>query len=278
MNRNKRVITGITAGMLLIAFFLPWWKLSSSVSGWELVFRVGGTFRSWWLIIPVTGCVVLYSVLARRAYLLPKKLLFIMPLLAFSAVFLLSLIEDGFSIALPVIKSFVKSSSIGFWLTGIATLALPFCSYSPGPSSKRVLTGTMAAFVIIGFVIPWLNMLGVLSGWNMVFGGAGPPIESPLRFMLLIIPASAAIILGSVLGNLPYLLPRKLLFMLPFLTLVVAFFCALSTADNYLHALAGIGALCLFLLPGFWLMAVGAVALLFLNYSPVRRSPATVEN
>jgi len=140
MNRNKRIITGITAGILLIAFFLPWWKLLTSVSGWEIVFGndgrgIGGASRLILLILPLTGCVVLYSVLTKKPYVLPKAFLFILPLLAFGALFLFSLIGSNLSTVWGVFKSVVEFSSIGIWLTWIAALVLPFCSYTPERSS-----------------------------------------------------------------------------------------------------------------------------------------------
>src|SRR5665213_217327 len=79
----------------------------------------------------------------------------------------------------------------------------------------------LAAIVLAAFFMPWIHVFMSISAWDLVFGSIGQAIDSPIRFLGVVIPLSAILIIYAAGFNKEnYPIQKSLLFSLPLITLV----------------------------------------------------------
>lgn len=131
-NASKSIIIAL-ASALVAAFFMPWFKIIVSLSAWDMIFGEiskfnESTFKYITILIPVTGLVILYSiVLNNENYLIPKQILFRIPVVTIILIVLsISSKANDFGITFQKseFESLVKNFGIGFWLTLVASIIL----------------------------------------------------------------------------------------------------------------------------------------------------------
>jgi len=131
-NKNKNIIVAIAA-VLLAAFFMPWLRfMGASISAWDMVFGElgremdnGAKYIS--LLIPVAAVLILYAELGNKGnYLFSKTIISLLPLLTLVALTILIMSKTGVSdMRGEDISNVFKIFGIGFWLTLVASIALP---------------------------------------------------------------------------------------------------------------------------------------------------------
>jgi hypothetical protein len=123
---DKRMLTILLAVVLIGCFFLAY--LKPNLSGYDAVFNTPGGEGSWekyvWLLIPLSGLLLLIGALNRGNYVLGRSLWTWLPLLTiiFIIVRLYMETKAGFS-------DMARVFGIGFWITLGAAVILAF--YQP---------------------------------------------------------------------------------------------------------------------------------------------------
>lgn len=88
--------------------------------------------------------------------------------------------------------------------------------------NSKIATIIIAAALIAAFFMPWITIFINISAWDVVFGNLGEYVDSPARYLAVIIPLSSAIIVYSAAFNdQRYPIPKSFLFALPLITLVI---------------------------------------------------------
>jgi hypothetical protein len=147
------------------------------------------------------------------------------------------------------------------------------------PTNNKRIVITIAAALIAAFFMPWLTFFVSLSAWDMIFGAAGQYIDTALKYIVVVIPLTGALIVyGTAFNNEEYPISKGLLFRLPLCTLIVitiaiAFKISAgggqagsSGLENILKAF-GIG---------FWLTLIGSIILPF-NLTPSRTGKVLIK-
>ena len=132
----------ILAVILIASFFLPYRTgYGLSASGYDIVSSEAGRNGSWeilvtkyiWLLIPVSGLILLLGSINKERYFLGRNLWAWLPLL--TVIFMLvKLFLDAKNTAgrsVPV-KDLISLFGMGFWVAFVAALILAF--YNPHPS------------------------------------------------------------------------------------------------------------------------------------------------
>lgn len=142
MQSNTKGIVVTIAAILVIAFFLPWITLFIGISAWDIVFGGIGQyantpFKYLSILIPVSGALIVYGAAFNgERYALPKGLLFLLPLLTLIALTLALVIrtnEYTRDMRMSDLNTITSVLGIGFWLTVIASIILPFLRSRPVP-------------------------------------------------------------------------------------------------------------------------------------------------
>ena len=140
MKSNNNKSLGIAlAAILLAAFFMPWFKFFVSINAWEMVFgnvgdMIDSPVRYLAIIIPVSGLIIIYSVaFNNEKYPISKRLLFALPLVTIVIIGIIIIGKIGESgnggeIGNSNFGELIKALGIGFWLTLISSILLPFIS------------------------------------------------------------------------------------------------------------------------------------------------------
>ena len=126
---DRKTLTVIFSVILLVGFFLPFFKFDSS-SGFDIVFKSagGGGNNEWekylWLLIPVPSLLLLIGALNNEQYVFGRGFLGILPLLFLIYVAVrryLNAKQPGGSV---VIEDFIKIFAMGYWICLGASLFL----------------------------------------------------------------------------------------------------------------------------------------------------------
>ena len=145
-------------------------------------------------------------------------------------------------------------------------------------TSNKSIIIIVAAVLVAAFFMPWIKYFVSLSGWDMIFGEAGQYIDTGFKYLALLIPiAGILIIYGAAFNNENYPVPKRLLFALPILTLVIIILTIVvkinesggrlrsSDLDNIMQVL-GIG---------FWLTLIASIILPNLQNGSTQASKIT---
>ena len=125
---DRKTFTILLAVALIGCFFLDYFK--GGPSGYEMVFNTPGGKEVWekyvWLLIPISGVILLIGALNRGNYMIGRSLWCWLPLL--TIIFFLVrayMSANDFSAVTAAFKSF----GIGLWITLVAAVILAF--YNP---------------------------------------------------------------------------------------------------------------------------------------------------
>ena len=120
------MLTILLAVVLIGCFFLAY--LKPDLSGYEAVFQSPGGEGSWekyvWLLIPLSGLLLLIGALNNGHYVLGRSLWTWLPLLTIIFIIVRLYMETR-----PELSQLAKVFGIGFWITLVASLVLAF--YQP---------------------------------------------------------------------------------------------------------------------------------------------------
>lgn len=130
-------------------------------------------------------------------------------------------------------------------------------------TNSRGIIIAAAAALVISFFLPWIAVFNI-SAWDLVFGRPGELIGSSLKYVTALIPLSGLLIVhaeGFNEGR--YAFPKRLLFILPILTLL---FIAVTIGIKIIESggdARGVdpGKLLKIFGIGFWLTLVSAIIL-----------------
>lgn len=131
---NKSVIITLSA-ILVAAFFMPWVKFFVSLSAWDMLFGEAGRyidtgFKYIAILIPIAGAIIIYgAAFNNENYPIAKGLLFRLPIitLVILIIAIISKIGDtGGRFRSSDLENITKIFGIGFWLTLVASIILPF--------------------------------------------------------------------------------------------------------------------------------------------------------
>ena len=59
----------------------------------------------------------------------------------------------------------------------------------------------VAAVLVGAFFMPWIKAFANINAWDMVFGEVGQMMETPFRFIAVIIPLSGILIIRGAAFN-----------------------------------------------------------------------------
>jgi hypothetical protein len=130
---NKALIIAFGA-ILVAAFFMPWISAFVSLSAWDMVFgdagkMIGSSFRFVVVCIPIVGILIIYGAAFNNGnYPISKSLLFILPglILVMIGIVISSKLGLGEGMSSNGSGEILKIFGIGFWLTLICSIILPF--------------------------------------------------------------------------------------------------------------------------------------------------------
>ena len=139
MKSDNKSLRIALAAILLAAFFMPWFKFFVSVNAWDMVFgdvgdMIDSPVRYLAIIIPVSGLIIIYSAaFNNEKYPISKRLLFTLPLITLVIIVIISIGKigeggNGGEIGNSDFGELIKALGIGFWLTLISSILLPFIS------------------------------------------------------------------------------------------------------------------------------------------------------
>jgi len=119
---NRKSLTILLGAALVAGFFLPFFK--GGGSGFDAVFgpmAMKSAEKYIWLLLPVSGAVLLLGALSRGNYFLGRSIWAWIPFL--TIIFILVRI---FMTTKPQMLTLVKGLGVGFWICFIAALVLAF--------------------------------------------------------------------------------------------------------------------------------------------------------
>jgi hypothetical protein len=146
---------------------------------------------------------------------------------------------------------------------------------------NKTIIITMGAVLVTAFFMPWFSGFPGVSAWDIVFGDVGRLLDTSFRFVFLIIPiAGLLIIYGAAFNNGSYSLSKRLVFLLPIVTLIViiiAFGVTMGVDDGRMSG-SEIENTIKLLGFGFWLTLTASITLLFLNSQPAKKVTIPVKS
>lgn len=87
---------------------------------------------------------------------------------------------------------------------------------------NKAIIITLAAILLAAFFMPWVKLFVSISAWDIIFGDVARYVDTPVKYLGLLIPVSAAIILyGSAMNDGNYPVVKGFLFSLSLITLVI---------------------------------------------------------
>jgi|GEM_PF-5781951 len=125
----------------------------------------------------------------------------------------------------------------------------------------------IASLLVVAFFLPWLKFYIELSAWSMVFGETAKYVNSSLKYVALLIPIAAGVIIFNAgFNNETYPIPASVLFRIPLFTILFIFIFVIIKINELGARLtvSDINTLTRFLGVGFWLTFIGAAILPFL--------------
>ncbi len=142
-----------------------------------------------------------------------------------------------------------------------------------------------AVALIAGFFMPWISFFVKLSAWDFIFGNASDIDSSSIRFLVVLIPISAIMIIAGASNNENYLISKRLLFSIPLGSLAIVIISLFFTAneDGEKVSMSDFGDILQLLGAGFWITLIASVVLVFLRPQtqatpgnvPVQSTPVT---
>lgn len=148
------------------------------------------------------------------------------------------------------------------------------------PDNKNLCIA-LAAILLAAFFMPWFKFFVSINAWDMVFGDVGDMIDSPVRYLAVIIPLSALIIIYSAaFNNEKYPIPKQLLFGLPLVALVIIGIVIIGkigeSGNGGEIGSSDFGELIKALGIGFWLTLISSIVLPFRSKKSIIIKPATL--
>jgi hypothetical protein len=154
---NKSVIITLSA-ILVAAFFMPWVKFFVSLSAWDMLFGEAGRyldtgFKYIAILIPIAGALIIYgAAFNKENYPLSKQFLFLLPILTLIVIAVAigaKIGDSGGRMRDSDVENVIKIFGIGFWLTLIASIILPFLnsqsvSKFPISNNQNIPTPTLS--------------------------------------------------------------------------------------------------------------------------------------
>ncbi len=238
-NESKGV-TILVAAIVLAAFFMPWITFfGASINAWSILFgEVGGLvntpFKYVSLFIPISTAIIIYEeAFNDKKYTISKQLLLLLPILAFIIIALViaaKINDSGGRIEGSDFGNLFKFFGIGFWLTLIGSIILPFLN-----QQQAVEKNINATSYVVG-----ISMIAALGGFlfgfeTAVISGAEKTIQQlwslssgKLGFTV------ASSLIGTVIGSLVAGTPaqqygrKKVLTVIALLYIISAVGCALT--------------------------------------------------
>lgn len=127
---NRRLLTLILAVLLIASFFLPL-GTHASTSAFDIVKAPGGAgseiegmlFKYGWILIPLSGIMLLIGALNNETYFLGRGLWAFLPLIALLYLIIrpITLLGGRFDI-----MDMIKGFGVGLWVALVASLVLAF--------------------------------------------------------------------------------------------------------------------------------------------------------
>jgi hypothetical protein len=128
--------------------------------------------------------------------------------------------------------------------------------------NRKTITMVLAAVIIVAFFLPYFNLAGLfkMSGLDIITGGSmGAGKGSADRFVLLLTPIAAVLLLVGALNNEKYTPSRTVLGALALIGWIYPLIRGLMEGGS------GMSQVFKFMGIGFWLGLVAAVAVLVYN-------------
>jgi hypothetical protein len=147
MQANNKSLIIIVCIALVAAFFMPWINFFIKISAWDMIFGDYSEFDSSSLkyivlLIPISAILIVSGAASNKEnYIISTRLLFKIPVVSLGIVILailLSLNEDGERVRVSDLGDIFQVLGIGFWITLIASVALPFLHSQQQPASTDV--------------------------------------------------------------------------------------------------------------------------------------------
>ncbi|MEO6851920.1 MAG: hypothetical protein ABI166_14860, partial [Mucilaginibacter sp.] len=133
------------------------------------------------------------------------------------------------------------------------------------PDNTKNASLVFAAILVAAFFMPWITLFMSVSAWDIVFGNLSQIIDSPIRYLAVIIPIVGIIIIYSAGFNKNhYPIQKSILFCLPIITLFIIAVIIInkigaSNAQNFNGDIIKIFGL------GFWLTLISSIILTILG-------------
>lgn len=193
MQTNDKNIIITVAAALVASFFMPWITMFGSINAWDIVFGSAGellntSFRYIAVIIPVSGILIIYGAAFNNGdYPVSRQLLFILPILTLIVIAIVigaKISDSGGSMRGSDFENLIKIFGIGFWLTLIGSIILPFLGEE---TSIKLTTGnnqieqsvltepekehsnSSQNIISPGYVRPQVNINLPKVDWNKMF-------------------------------------------------------------------------------------------------------------
>jgi len=135
MQTNNKSVIITLAAVLVAAFFMPWVKFFVSLSAWDMLFGEAGRyidtgFKYIAILIPIAGAIIIYgAAFNNENYPIAKGLLFRLPLITL-VVLIIAIVskigDTGGRFRSSDLENITNIFGIGFWLTLVASIILPF--------------------------------------------------------------------------------------------------------------------------------------------------------
>lgn len=87
---------------------------------------------------------------------------------------------------------------------------------------NKSLVIALSIILFVGFFMPWIKLFIGISAWDIIFGDVGKYIDTPVKYLGLVIPISGVCIFyGAALNNGNYPVAKSFLFSSSLFTLVI---------------------------------------------------------